>query len=333
MAFKRSHCGAIGAAALVLALAASPIHADDVEQYSGHVYSFDGHRLPSEEGIVHARIVYTVADRIVHSENVSFSRALAAEAEFPLLDLVLLGAAHGAPDRVRVDVYVADRRIDSFDPVSLEDYGRRLRARELRQSRSTAGRDVTRPHGSGSDLRAITAQFSACETSCRQAYFSCVQSCPDQQCQSYCNADHYDCRLGCPEADSDGDGTDNGSDNCLETYNPSQANCDGDSFGDACDSLNAIYVVDVPKSTCMTDEDDHVVYKTYEHHAERRETDVSNCGAPDQWIREKLEDNDCWNLDDRTCCEGLEDSIESLGDSTDYWCIYNRNVDDCHVPE
>lgn len=333
MVFRRSHRSAIGATALVLALAASPVQAGDLEPSSGQVYSFDGHRLPSEDGIVHARIVYTVDDRIVHSESVAFPRANAAEAKFPLLDLVVLGAAHGAPDRVRVDVYVGDLRIDSFDEAGLEDYGRRLRARELGRSRSAAGKDLATPRGSQGDLATITAAISACETSCRQTYFSCVQSCPDQQCQSYCNADHYDCRLGCPEADSDGDGTDNGSDNCLETYNPSQANCDGDSFGDACDSMNAIYVVDVPKATCMTDKDEHFGYKTFEHHAERLETDVSSCGAPDQWIREVLEDNDCWNLDDRTCCEGLEDSIESLGDNTDFWCIYNRNVDDCHVPD
>lgn len=324
---------AIGAATLALALAASPVQAAGSEPNSGHIYSFDGHSLPSEDGIVHARIVYTVADRIVHSESVSFPRADAAEAKFPLLDLVVLGAAHGAPDRVRVDVYVGDRRLDSFDEASLEDYGRRLRARELSRSRSVPGRDLARPNGAASNLGVITAQLSACEMSCNQAYFSCVQSCPDQQCQGYCNTDRYDCLLGCPEADSDGDGTDNGSDNCLETYNPSQANCDSDAFGDACDSMNAIYVVDDPNSTCMTDQDEHFGYTTYEHHAERLETDISNCGAPDQWIREVLEDNDCWNISNKSCCDGLEDSIESLGDDLAFWCTYNRNVDYCHVSD
>jgi hypothetical protein len=39
-------------------------------------------------------------------------------------------------------------------------------------------------------------------------------------------------------ADPDGDGVRNLSDNCDYAYNPNQANCDGDTRGDACDSLN-----------------------------------------------------------------------------------------------
>jgi len=42
---------------------------------------------------------------------------------------------------------------------------------------------------------------------------------------------------GC--ADDDGDGVPNSGDNCRGTWNPDQADCDGDSIGDACDSLNA----------------------------------------------------------------------------------------------
>ena len=41
-----------------------------------------------------------------------------------------------------------------------------------------------------------------------------------------------------PPPDSDGDGVINSNDNCPTTYNPNQADCDGDGVGDACDSFN-----------------------------------------------------------------------------------------------
>ena len=39
----------------------------------------------------------------------------------------------------------------------------------------------------------------------------------------------------CP-MDTDGDGVNDGSDNCLMVANADQANADGDTFGDACDN-------------------------------------------------------------------------------------------------
>jgi hypothetical protein len=42
----------------------------------------------------------------------------------------------------------------------------------------------------------------------------------------------------CVGPDDDGDGISNQQDNCPETYNPDQADCDFDGSGDACDSSN-----------------------------------------------------------------------------------------------
>ena len=45
-------------------------------------------------------------------------------------------------------------------------------------------------------------------------------------------------------ADPDNDGVQSGQDNCDFTYNPNQANCDGDAKGDACDPENGTWVLD-----------------------------------------------------------------------------------------
>jgi hypothetical protein len=42
------------------------------------------------------------------------------------------------------------------------------------------------------------------------------------------------CGCGFPDADADADGTADCIDNCRDTYNPSQADCDGDGYGNAC---------------------------------------------------------------------------------------------------
>ena len=44
--------------------------------------------------------------------------------------------------------------------------------------------------------------------------------------------------------DIDGDGIQAQNDNCAFTYNPNQANCDGDARGDVCDDENGTWVVD-----------------------------------------------------------------------------------------
>lgn len=123
----------------------------------------------------------------------------------------------------------------------------------------------------------------------------------------------------------------NGSDNCFETPNANQANCDGDAYGDACDSLNAIYQDATSEKTCWTDKDNHVLYITFEHHVEKRQHDVSSCGAPDRWVGRVRQSNDCVNLSDFDCCWGLRYSIAAVGDSPSYWCSdFYRDVNFCH---
>ena len=144
-------------------------------------------------------------------------------------------------------------------------------------------------------------------------------------CQSPCDG-------GCgPFDDFDCDGVNNITDNCTDDPNSNQADCDNDGFGDVCDGLNATYQNSGPVNTCMTDKDDHLFYKVFEHHVEQRRVDVSSCNAPDAWNRWVREDNTCFNISDSDCCHGLRFSISAVGDSPTFWCGSSiRNVDFCH---
>lgn len=74
---------------------------------------------------------------------------------------------------------------------------------------------------------------SLCTTQCCLGYDPLYPS----NCIYVGTCANYD-TVGC--GDPDGDGLCSRDDNCDNTANPDQANCDGDSAGDACDSSNWI---------------------------------------------------------------------------------------------
>jgi len=76
-----------------------------------------------------------------------------------------------------------------------------------------------------------TTLFADCQRGCIEAYESCSQSCS----QCLCQEDYNSCLSSCQYADSDSDGVLDPSDNCPDTPNANQADCDGDGIGDACD--------------------------------------------------------------------------------------------------
>lgn len=75
----------------------------------------------------------------------------------------------------------------------------------------------------------------------------CSYICGDSGCNTPCRSggvwitcgQYY----GAPANDLDSDGVANTSDNCVCTANANQANCDGDTQGDACDSQNQKWVL------------------------------------------------------------------------------------------
>lgn len=172
------------------------------------------------------------------------------------------------------------------------------------------------------------AAFADCQQSCIEQLDDCRRSC--SQCT--CEWDYESCLSNCQWADWDGDGVVDPSDNCPNTPNANQANCDGDAFGNVCDSFNANYQAVTPEKTCWTDKDQHSLGSfTFEHHVEWLERDMSSCGATDRWRSRIRKDNTCVLISDLDCCMGLRVSISAVGDSPTYWCnVSNRNVNYCH---
>jgi hypothetical protein len=70
---------------------------------------------------------------------------------------------------------------------------------------------------------------------------------------------------GHPANDLDGDGVIDTVDNCQCLANANQANCDGDAYGDACDSQdNSWTQISVGTQACLKDEDQHFPQITLE---------------------------------------------------------------------
>jgi len=91
-----------------------------------------------------------------------------------------------------------------------------------------------------------------CEDDCFQDRLDCYSACPDRTCLSLCIAAYKHCIGSCGATqDDDGDGVTNGNDNCPNTANPGQADCDGDNVGDACDSNNWVNPTVISTTTTL----------------------------------------------------------------------------------
>lgn len=330
-------CGLLGASG---AYAGAPAEAGDRGEMT--VYQFVGERLPAPGTTTEARIEYELDGRTVLTKRFAFQIDAVGKATFLVPDparVARIEAVSHASADVTILVYAGDTLLDSFDLDGFRAYNAKLRANDREaleplfsewsraEREAPAPRERREPTARTDAVESISAAvLDPCVTACRQEYFDCVKSgysgC--EQTRDWCYAD-------CPNYDSDFDGVANGSDNCVFTANSSQANCDGDSAGDACDGTNAIYQTVDPESTCWTDRDDHFGYFTYEHHVEWLERDVSSCGAPDRWRNRVRISNNCVAISSLNCCLGLDDSIEAVGDDPDYWCSYGvHDINFCH---
>jgi hypothetical protein len=112
--------------------------------------------------------------------------------------------------------------------------------------------------------------------------FLCTLSTP---CSTWCmdNGRESTCgSYGVCDPDPDDDGIDDDIDNCPMAYNMDQADCDGDSTGDACDSLNGNFIL-VEARNCWIRNRLHAWGSDTTWFAEGRFTDTGSCGSPDRW--------------------------------------------------
>jgi hypothetical protein len=142
--------------------------------------------------------------------------------------------------------------------------------------------------------------FTDCENVCNPTSL-CTQS-----CTASCNQSSSCGQYGVCDPDPDDDGWIS-PDNCPVTYNPDQANCDGDSGGDACDSFNASYQPVGATRECHIVGRTHVGYFDVSLHTERPIRDTSLCGAPDGWAHNSGPQFSCaWSPTMRSqlaCCD------------------------------
>lgn len=274
--------------ALPLAAAAAPAQGTPADRTA--FYRFDPDRLLDlglNDTTVEARIVYDLDGQTLWSGRFLLRTEPGDSAIFPLPDPAKLRRAAGGAGDLAIYVYAGDILLESFDPAGFRAYNRTLIQSHGPEIEQRLGSSSDEPAGSGAN--AATTKIGSCEFTCHKQYNDCVRAGGGTGCETA----RYNCLLQCPNYDSDGDGVPNGQDNCDTVYNSNQANCDGDSLGDFCDGDNGIWQTIVPEKTCWTDKDTHIpaLYVTFEHHVEKKERDVSNCGNPDRW-RRRIRDSD-----------------------------------------
>lgn len=166
---------------------------------------------------------------------------------------------------------------------------------------------------------ALSAQFQFCSTDCRNICNS--ESLCNRGCTISCNT-HSTCgEYGVCNPDPDGDSV-IWNDNCPSTYNPNQADCDGDGRGTACDTDNGIWSQIGATSMCVIIGRTHVGYVDVQAHYEAEYQDVSACGSPNSWKRFAVPGTTCYGfISLSTCCDN------TYGHPA---CFYYLNQDACH---
>ena len=109
---------------------------------------------------------------------------------------------------------------------------------------------------------------------------------------------------GVCDPDIDDDGFYDYADNCPNTYNPNQADCDGDGLGDVCDSENGRFRSSGQGGLCQIVGRHHFFYVDVRAVSDRLEHDTSSCNSPDRWVIIQHEEHQCAFPPDNvySCC-------------------------------
>lgn len=94
------------------------------------------------------------------------------------------------------------------------------------------------PQGAFCGSNSTCRQWCACDR--LDCHFACVPPPNDPNgCSNYCGGMYDECIYLCwLDEDDDNDGVANGVDNCRDTPNSNQVDCDGDGKGNVCDDFN-----------------------------------------------------------------------------------------------
>lgn len=133
---------------------------------------------------------------------------------------------------------------------------------------------------------------------------TCSESCWDGLQQRSISCAAYLNRIN---GDFDSDGLLYPNDNCACIWNPNQVNCDGDSYGDACDGLQGTWVIDSSRYQvqCATAKVNHTVNYEAQVTYETKYIDVSACGRVPRYDHQK-ETKDCAYWTSFTdCCQAI----------------------------
>lgn len=142
----------------------------------------------------------------------------------------------------------------------------------------------------------------------------CDRWCTDGGVESNCG------NSGSCNPDPDADGLDYYMDNCPYNYNPDQADCDGDGWGDVCDSEDATYVIAEARN-CWIRNRLHAWGSDTTWYSEVRYHDTSTCGSADKWAKWTEDKRDCvGNYDTYSCC------VSKWGAQS----CYNYGIRTCH---
>jgi hypothetical protein len=126
----------------------------------------------------------------------------------------------------------------------------------------------------------LSAQFQFCGTDCVNVCNS--ESLCNRGCTLSCNTQTTCGGYGVCNPDPDGDSV-IWNDNCPSTYNPNQADCDGDGRGTACDTDNGIWSQIGAFSMCLILDNMYGGYVGVQAHYKAEYQDVSACGSPNRW--------------------------------------------------
>jgi len=148
----------------------------------------------------------------------------------------------------------------------------------------------------------VSAQtYSKCWYVCDGTNSSCTQSCIGGG-GLWTTCDQWLRNLyGGTANDLDADGVPNSSDNCLCRQNSNQANCDGDSDGNACDPLNGVFVKD-KRRACRSDAATKLGFWDIGIWYEDRFVDISACKSAPRYNIFKVGGTCTFTVPVEDCC-------------------------------